>query len=84
MRREEEQKQAKHNEEVKQNFKKAAMEMTAKISKEHRKIATFINEFYSIYDRNPLPDEIRENFENTMEGDILTKFLDGYSAEEIV
>jgi hypothetical protein len=83
-RKEEEAKQAKHKEEMKQTFKKAAMEMTAKISKEHRKIETYISEFHSIYDRNPLPDEIKENFENTIEADILEKFLDGYSREEIV
>jgi sulfur relay (sulfurtransferase) DsrC/TusE family protein len=81
---EEEAKQAKHKEEVKQNFKKAAMEMTAKISKEHRKIANYINEFYNVYDRNPLPDEIKENFENTMDADILEKYLEGYHLEETV
>lgn len=83
-RKEEEEKQAKHNEEMKQTFKKAAIEMTAKISKEHRKISTFINDFCRVYDRNPLPEEIKENFENNMEADILTKFLDGYTAEDVV
>lgn len=83
-RREEDEKQAKHKEEMKQTFRKAAIEMSARISKEHRKIENFIHEFHSIYDRNPLPDEIRENFENTMDAEILAKFLEGYMVNEIV
>lgn len=84
LRKEEQEKQVKHKEEMRETFKKAALEMTAKIAKEHRKIETYISEFHSIYGRNPLPDEIKENFENTIDTDILMKFLDGYVDNEIV
>jgi hypothetical protein len=84
MHKEEFEKQTKHKADLKETLKRAAMEVTAKIRMEHRKIETFIQDYESIYDRKPLAEDIRENFENSMDPEILTKFLEGYSHDDAV
>ena len=80
--KEEFEKQSKHKADLKETLKRAAMEVTAKIRMEHRKIETFIDDYNSIYHRKPLSEDIREQFENSMDADILHKFLEGYSHDD--
>ena len=82
--KEELEKQTKHKAELKETLKRAAMEVTAKIRMEHKRIESFIDDYESIYHRKPLAEDIRENFENNMESEILTKFLEGYSHDDAV
>uniref|UniRef100_A0A6C0D6V7 SMODS and SLOG-associating 2TM effector domain-containing protein n=1 Tax=viral metagenome TaxID=1070528 RepID=A0A6C0D6V7_9ZZZZ len=82
--KEELEKQTKHKAELKETLKRAAMEVTAKIRIEHKRIESFIEDYESIYHRKPLAEDIRENFENNMESEILTKFLEGYSHDDAV
>lgn len=82
--KEELEKQTKHKAELKETLKKAAMEVTAKIRTEHKKIESFIEDYESIYHRKPLGEDIREHFENNMDADILAKFLEGYTHDDAV
>ena len=80
--KEEFEKQSKQKADLKETLKRAALEVTAKIRIEHRKIETFIDEYQSIYHRKPLAEDIREHFENSMDADILHKFLEGYRHDD--
>lgn len=82
--KEELEKQTKHKADVKETLKRAAMEVTAKIRIEHKRIESFIEDYESIYHRKPLAEDIRENFENNMDADILAKFLEGYTHDDPV
>jgi len=82
--REEIEKQTKHKAELKETLKRAAMEVTAKIRIEHKRIESFIDDYESIYHRKPLAEDIREHFENSMDEDILIKFLEGYTHDDAV
>jgi hypothetical protein len=82
--KEEFEKQSKHKADLKETLKRAAMEVTAKIRIEHKRIESFIEDYESIYHRKPLAEDIREHFENSMETDILSKFLEGYSHDDAV
>ena len=82
--KEELEKQTKHKADVKETLKRAAIEVTAKIRIEHKRIESFIEDYESIYHRKPLAEDIRENFENNMDQDILGKFLEGYSHDDPV
>lgn len=82
--KEEFEKQTKHKAELKETLKRAAMQVTAKINIEHKRIESFIEDYESIYHRKPLGEDIRENFENNMDADILGKFLEGYSHDDAV
>jgi hypothetical protein len=82
--KEEFEKQTKHKADLKETLKRAAMEVTAKIRIEHKRIESFIEDYESIYHRKPLAEDIREHFENSMDADILAKFLEGYSHDDAV
>ena len=82
--KEEFEKQSKHKADLKETLKRAAMEVTAKIRIEHKRIESFIEDYESIYHRKPLAEDIRENFANNMDEDILAKFLDEYTHDDAV
>jgi len=82
--KEEFEKQTKHKADLKETLKRAATEVAAKIRTEHRKIETFIEDYESIYHRKPLAEDIREHFENNIDADILSKFIEGYKHDDSV
>lgn len=65
--------------EVQMTFQKNIKDYSAKIAGENKKIDDYIANFYHIYGRKPLSEEIADHFQNIMEQDIVDNYLKKYN-----
>jgi hypothetical protein len=63
-------------------FSKLATEVNNKIKQNHKKIDDYIASFLAIYGRKPIMDEIKNNFKDEIEPDMLSKYLATYNIED--
>jgi hypothetical protein len=70
--------------ELQHTFQKNVKEYSTKIMSENKKLDDYISNFYNIYGRKPLSEEIKDHFQDIIEDKIVEDYLKKYNTVVVI